>query len=114
MSNIIMDSYLEKIASEIAQAKRIGNDLKSFDKIGKEYYSFYNIKSDTILEWIDTKARELVANPPGWFSVVSIAYDLTEKHVFKVSDRDTDLIYVHKKRFKRFIKKALTRAATLK
>lgn len=104
-----MDTYLTLKDAEIIQANNVGNDLKAFDKKGKEYYAFYNIKCDTILEWVERKAKELVDTKGIYFSVCGVVFDLTDRNVFFVSNSDVNLIYVHKKRFKRFIKKAIQR-----
>lgn len=104
-----MDKFKEQKDSEIIQANKVGNDLKSFDLMGKEYYAFYNINGDTILEWIERKTEELVDTKGLYWSICGVVFDLTDKHVFKVSQRDSDLIYVNKKRFKRFIKKSVQR-----
>jgi len=104
-----MQDHLDKIDSEQRQAVQIGNELKYLDSMGKEYYAFYNINNDTILEWVERKVKELVDTKDIYFSVVGVVFDLTDNSVFKVSNRDIALIYVHKKRFKKYVKKAFQR-----
>lgn len=111
--NIIMESYLERKASEMQLAMRTGAELKSDDRMGKEYYAFYNIQSDTILEWVEVQIRKFVPEKnPNVVSIVGVTHELLGKSMFKASSDDLDLIYVHKKRLKRFIKKAVQRNLT--
>lgn len=109
MTSLIMQDYLDRIESGLRQSIQVGTDLKSFDSMGKEYYAFYNTNSDTILEWVERKVKELVDTKDIFFSVVGVTFDLTDRMVFKVSNKDVNLIYVHKKRFKKYAKKAFQR-----
>lgn len=103
-----MNTYAQQKASEMEQAIRTGRELKDGDRMGKEYYAFYNIKNDTILEWVEVKVKELVGQRDNQFvSIVGITHYLANNKCFKVSNSDLSLIYVHKKRFKRFVKKAV-------
>ena len=94
----------------LLRANSIGRDLKGIDKMGKEYFAFCNINGTTILDWVEGKVHELVIGAAKkCINIVGVTYDLTGKHVFKLSDSDGSMIYVHKKRFKRFVKKAVQR-----
>ena len=82
--------------------------MKHSDRMGKEYYAFYNINPDTILYWVETKLKELVhGKGMHLVSIVGVTHRLLNKNCFKASHADESLIYVHKKRFKRFVKKAV-------
>ncbi|ARV76793.1 hypothetical protein PHABIO_162 [Pseudomonas phage Phabio] len=105
-----MNQKLAEENNNLYQALLVGKEMKHSDNMGKEYYALYNIHGYTVLDWIENKIEELIGSACNkHVSITGIAYDLTEKNVFLVSNVDGDLIYIHKKRFKRFLKKAVQR-----
>lgn len=103
-----MNAFNQLEDSNLVQALRIGTQMKQSDSMGKEYYAFYNINADTILYWVETKLKELITGKGTHLvSVVGVTHRLLNKNCFKASHADESLIYVHKKRFKRFLKKAV-------
>ena len=104
-----MDTYLTLKDAEIVRANKLGATFKAIEKVGKEYYAFYNVKPDTILEWIERKVKELVNTEGLHWSVVGVTHELLKVDAFRTSTQDLDMIYVHKKTLKRHIKKAVQR-----
>lgn len=110
MSNIIMNSYLERKQSALEQAQQIGTELKMHYGKGKEYYAVYCTQGDTILDWLEMKVREFYPESGNSVSYTNIIFELDGKGVFQVARQDASLLYVHKKRFKRFLKKVVHQA----
>lgn len=105
-----MNRKLAEENNSLYQALLVGKEMKHSDRMGKEYYALYDVGGYTVYEWVESKINDLCGKDSvGLVSMRNVLFDLTDKHVFKVSPNDDSLFYVHKKRFKRFLKKAVQR-----
>lgn len=92
------------------RAQAIGTELKSCYNISSAYYVLYTgIQDDAVLNWVSEKMDELYPNLTkgnAYISVPGVCFYLHDHSVFKVVP-DYSLVKVHKKRFKRYLKKAI-------
>lgn len=100
------------VEEKLKRAILIGNELKGDVGLGKEWYGVYAAHDQgIILEFIYQKAN---ATYPGITKVSSIVGTFWVlfgicRGIFR-HDPNTQMYYVHKRRFKRHLKKALCRS----
>lgn len=102
--------YEDQRRAHLHAAIDLGQDERYLDGVGKEWYAFSNHRGDTLLHWLEERALVLcpdVAKRP--YCVAGVWFDLIGKHVGKASLINPHQLYVHKKRLRRFLKKAIIR-----
>lgn len=96
-----------------AHARRvqgIGTELKPDCKVSSAYHALYiGLREDAIIDWMGEKMDELypdLTKGHAHISVSGVCFYLHDHSVF-VALPDSSLVLVHKKRFKRHLKKAI-------
>lgn len=89
-----------------------GNNLKPDLVLGKEYYVLWIPEgNDEILEFIYAKVKAFYPNLAENFSAVGVFWELhrIQPGMFRY-DRDSGVCSIHKREFKRHLKKAIIRS----
>lgn len=100
------------VEEKLALAVKTGNELKGDVGLGKEWYGVYAAHDQgIILEFIYQKANAAYPEITKVSSIVTTFWELFGicKGIFR-HDANTQMYYVHKRRFKRHLKKALCRS----
>lgn len=89
-----------------------GIDFKGHDGYGKEWYALYigSAGNGVLVDWVDEKIKELYPAYYNRVSVIAVIFDLHQicRNYITVAQCN-DVQYIHKRRFKRHLKKALQR-----
>lgn len=98
----------QKDTAVVKAAAALGRNVKSQLGIGKEHYVLVCTAGDVLLDWVYQKALEFVpSTKTGNFSTSGVVVGLMKKDVFWVPAGNFNVFCINKKRFKRFIKKAV-------
>lgn len=104
------------VEEKLDLAIRTGNELKRDVGLGKEWYGVYAAQDQgIILEFIYQKAKAAYPEITKVSSIVGTFWTLfgIRNSIFR-HDANTQMYYVHKRRFKRHLKKALCRSRCVK
>lgn len=95
--------------ASLQMCTQVGTAGKAHCKVGKEYYVFWNAQGDIILDWVDAKVREFHPEVKGHnYSVVGVAHRTMDS--FSVSPIMEDYILVHKKTFRKLLRRAVCKS----
>ena len=93
-----------------------GNNLKGDFGMGKEHYAIYEPSFNYLfLEWLDEQINNRHPGLADYVSVTGVFWNLYEIQpgMFR-HDRDTGVYFIHKRQFKRHLKKAICRSRTVR
>lgn len=97
---------------KLDRAIATGNNLKPDHVLGKEYYALWIPSgNDVLLEFIYEQCVSRQPSIAQCFSVVGVFWELyrIQPSMFR-HDQDSDMYFIHKRKFKRHLKKAMSRS----
>lgn len=99
---------------KLNRAIATGNELKGDFGMGKEHYAIYEPSgNDAFLEWLHAQVNSRHPKLGRYVSIVGVFWNLYEiqPSMFR-HDRDTGVYFIHKRKFKRYLKTAICRSRT--